>query len=239
MSESARPANGAWKPWRMDELARPPRPAPNGGEAPQRFRQQAELEELRENARRQARREGYEAGFAEGREQGYHDGLEQGRETGRKELDAERDALLAHMNALLQGMQQALEQAETDIGDALVDVALATGLRLAGEAIEKRPEQILERVHELLREEPLFGGRPRLWLHPEDLALVESRLADELAAAGWKAVPDASMQRGGCRLTGSEGELDATRETRWQALLAHARRTRGHGAKGAEAGATP
>jgi flagellar assembly protein FliH len=45
-----------------------------------------------------------------------------------------------------------------------------------------------------------------------------------LEAADWRAQPDDTVERGGCRITGPEGELNATREARWQALLARARR---------------
>lgn len=229
MSERAPAAPDGWKPWRMDELASPSAPAaaaPAPTAATQGFRQQSELKQLREKTRLEAWREGHAAGLAEGREKGYRDGLEQGRQAGQAQLETERDTLTAALGALLHGMQQALTDFETEAGEAMTDVALATGYRLAGEAVDAHASQALSVVRELLHEEPLFGGQPRLWLHPDDLALIQPQLAGELEAAGWKALPDAALQRGDCRLTGPEGELDATRETRWQSLLAHARRPR-------------
>ncbi|WP_275429677.1 FliH/SctL family protein, partial [Serratia marcescens] len=43
-------------------------------------------------------------------------------------------------------------------------------------------------------------------------------------SAGWTLRADGALSRGGCRVSGPEGELDATRESRWQALLARTRR---------------
>ena len=188
------------------------------------FRQQAELRALREKTHAAAQQEGYAAGFAEGREKGYAEGLQAGRETGERELAERRQQLVEPLAALIDGLREALDQLDTDIGDSLADVALAAGRQLAGDALQAKPEQIRTLIRELLREEPLFSGQPCLRLHPDDLALVDAQLADELGGAGWKTQADASLERGGCRVTGPEGELTATREVRWQALLARARR---------------
>jgi flagellar assembly protein FliH len=188
------------------------------------FQQQSELDALREKTRATAHQEGYTAGFAEGREKGYAEGLQASREAGERELAERRRELVESLTALLDGLREALVQLDTDIGDSLADVALAAGRQLAGEALAAKPEQIRTLIRELLREEPLFSGQPCLRLHPDDLALVDVPLADELGATGWKVQADATLERGGCRVTGPEGELNATREVRWQALLARARR---------------
>ncbi|HET7223002.1 MAG TPA: flagellar assembly protein FliH [Rhodanobacteraceae bacterium] len=196
------------------------------GEHERAFQQQSELRALREQTRAAAHQEGYAVGFAEGREKGFQQGLEQGREAGERELAERRRELVAPLAALIEGLREALDQLDTDIGDSLADVALAAGRQLAGDALQAKPEQIRTLIRELLREEPLFSSQPRLRLHPDDLALVDTQLADELGAAGWKTQADPTLERGGCRVTGPEGELNATREVRWQALLA---RTRRHG----------
>ena len=43
-------------------------------------------------------------------------------------------------------------------------------------------------------------------------------LGKELKAAGWALQPDDQVSRGGCRVTSATGELDATWESRWQAV---------------------
>jgi flagellar assembly protein FliH len=228
MSDGASDDTRSWQPWRMGELAdAPATDAAPGKRDPadeRAFQQQSELRALRENTRAAAHQEGYTAGFAEGREKGYEEGLRASREAGDRELAARRQELVEPLTALLDGLREALDQLDTDIGDSLADVALAAGRQLAGEALQARPEQIRTLIRELLREEPLFSGQPCLRLHPDDLALVDTPLADELGGAGWKVQADATLERGGCRVTGPEGELNATREVRWQALLARARR---------------
>lgn len=224
------PLSSSWRRWHMDELRQQARP----GSAPaddteqrerqRRFEQQAELRALREQARAAAQQEGYEAGLAQGREAGYQQGLTEGRQAGEQQFEELRQERLTPLVALAGEFRRALDQLDDEIADTLVDLALATGRRLAGEAFDAHPEQVLARVRDLLHEEPLFSGQPRLWLHPEDLALIDDELTAELRAAGWKTQPDATLERGGCRVTGPEGELNASREARWEALLARTRR---------------
>ena len=228
MSDGASDNAKSWQPWRMGELAEAAATdVARGKRDPvdeRAFQQQSELRTLREKTRAAAHQEGYATGFAEGREKGYAEGLQAAREAGEHELAERRRELVEPLIALINGLREALDQLDTDIGDSLADVALAAGRQLASEALQAKPEQIRTLIRELLREEPLFSGQPCLRLHPDDFALVDAQLADELGAAGWKTQADAMLERGGCRVTGPEGELNATREVRWQALLARARR---------------
>lgn len=228
MSDGASDTTKSWQPWRMGELAEAAvaetAHARRNAVDERAFQQQSELRALRETTRVAAHQEGYTAGFAEGREKGYAEGLRASREAGERELAERRRELVEPLVALVNGLREALEQLDTDIGDSLADVALVAGRQLAGDALQAKPEQIRTLIRELLREEPLFSGQPRLRLHPDDLALVDTQLADELGATGWTVQADATLERGGCRVTGPEGELNATREVRWQALLARARR---------------
>jgi len=228
MSDGASDNARSWQPWRMGELAEivVAEAARGKGDAgdEQASQREAELHALREKTLATAHQEGYTAGFAEGLEKGHAEGLQAGREAGERELAERRRELIEPLVALIEGLREALDQLDTDIGDSLADVALAAGRQLAGEALQAKPEQIRTLIRDLLREEPLFSGQPCLRLHPDDLALVDAQLADELGTAGWKTQADATIERGGCRVTGPEGELNATREVRWQALLARARR---------------
>ncbi|MGL6159392.1 flagellar assembly protein FliH [Microbulbifer sp.] len=207
-----------WRRWSMGELSG----GHDGGLAVDR--RETELEALREETRERARLEGWEAGFQAGREEGLARGFEEGRRAGEEESARRRRELLEPLAGLAQGFSEALSRLDEEIAADLVDLALATGRQLAGDALREHPEQILDLVRALLREEPLLGDGPRLWLHPEDLSLAEAELGRELAAAGWKLCPDPRLRRGGCRVSGAAGELDASWENRWQELREQVRR---------------
>ncbi|SDS00911.1 flagellar assembly protein FliH [Pseudomonas oryzae] len=231
MSERRPPHDGEqWRPWQMEELASPPQAGRQQRETQRQealrqaaFKRNAELQALREQAQQQAREQGYREGFAEGRDAGYAAGLEEGRRQGELELQQQLQQTLQPLQGLAAQFSAALAQLDEQIAAQLVDLALVTGRQLAGEALEAHPEQILEIVRELLHSEPALSGQPRLWLHPADLLLVKAHLGAELEAAGWRLQPDGEISRGGCRASAASGELDASRERRWEALVAQIR----------------
>lgn len=221
-----------WRRWQMGELDSRGQVAADPGERRRQAERQraqqrrAEFESLRRQELERAREEGYQQGLAAGREAGHAEGLEQGRAEGLAEYRDRAETALAPMSALLQTFHDALQELDDSVADELVELALETGRQLAGEALDAHPEEVTRLVRKLLHDEPLLNGEPRLWLHPEDLALVSEELGEEFKSAGWVLQPDDELTRGGCRVTCPSGELDATRETRWQAVMSRVRRPR-------------
>ncbi|WP_275287412.1 flagellar assembly protein FliH [Halomonas elongata] len=238
MSDDARNARDAaaistWRRWRMGELRADRENVATEAEAhaAQTRRQEAQRQqEALDALREQVRRDAYEEGLRQGREAGHAEGLAQGREDAQREADAAFERRLeeeiAPLRELTSQFNEALTSLDDVIADDLVELALATGRQLAGEALKARPRQVLELVRALLHTEPPLVGQQRLWLHPLDLRLVEKTLGDELAAAGWRLQPDDQLSRGGCRVTSESGELDATWESRWQAVRDQQRKRR-------------
>lgn len=238
MSDSHRGNSGQpeqWRPWRMGPLGESERSARRKVNTVQHqldaARRQTERDRLAREKERQAalddaRRQGYAEGFAEGREAGYREGLASGQEDGYRESRETTAAALAPMNELLQSFHEALQQLDESVTDQLVELAMETGRQLAGEALKARPRAVLDLVRKLLHQETLLTGQPRLWLHPRDYELVQETLGEEFQAAGWSLQPDDVITRGGCRVTSSNGEIDATQESRWRLLLSHVRQPR-------------
>ena len=216
-----------WRTWQMDEL-QDRAPIPEGAtpadlERQARIRRraqehQAALEAERQRVREAAREEGYREGFETGHREGHAAGLKEGREQGDAELRKRTQEVVAPLVPLASRFGEAIAQLDDEIADALVNLALATGRQLAGDALKASPEQILEIVRELIHVEPALSGKPRLWLHPDDQVLVEAQLGQELESAGWRLQPDDQLSRGGCRVTSQSGELDASWESRFEAI---------------------
>lgn len=224
-----------WRRWEMDEL-RPPQASPGSHSPPdgndpaaerrrhEGERRQADLDALRQQATQEGRDAGYREGFESGHREGVEKGLEEGRQQAQQELEARKHELLAPLGELAQQFSTALDTLDDTIAEDLADLALETGRKLAGEALKEQPCQVLDVVRKLLHTDPPLMGQQRLWLHPQDHALVERHLGEELSAAGWALQPDDQISRGGCRVTSASGELDATWETRWQAIESQVRR---------------
>lgn len=221
-----------WHRWEMDELNAPQQEhrarerdrARQEAIRRQAFQRNAELEAIREKTRKEAYDAAYQEGLEQGRQEGYEQGLSEGRLAGEQELQQQLQQTLQPLLPLAERFHEALDGLDAEIAERLVDLALTTGRQLAGEALEARPEEIQRIVHELLHADPVLSGNPRLWLHPADLTLVKAHLGAEFEAAGWKLQPDEQIQRGGCRAASASGELDATLESRWEAITARVRR---------------
>ncbi|WP_226663029.1 flagellar assembly protein FliH [Microbulbifer aggregans] len=201
-----------WRRWQPDDLTG--NRARERRESAQRTLTE-ELKILREQARAEGLREGYDAGFTEG----YEKGEQEGRTAGLAETEQQRDALLAPLAELARNFSDALASLDSDIAEDISALAIAVGRQLADDALQAQPQQVAELVRSLLRDEPTLNGGTRLWLHPDDLVLVQQVLSAELEGAGWRLDQDPRIARGGCRVTTASGEIDASRDTRWQALL--------------------
>ncbi|WP_043318863.1 flagellar assembly protein FliH [Microbulbifer sp. HZ11] len=199
-----------WRRWQPEDLS---------GERERRDCMQKslakELDGLRTSAREEGHQQGYEAGYSDG----YALGLSEGRAEGIAETDQQRKILLAPLEELARNFSHALTSIDGEIAEEISKLALLVGRHLADEALKADPQQVCGLVRTLLREEPVTSDQARLWLHPEDLPLVQTDLGNELISAGWRLEQDPRLTRGGCRVTTSSGELDATRETRWQEVL--------------------
>lgn len=251
MSETQSPQfdrHHQWRRWQMDELLRPAGTGENEPSAPtsshqrkidaaqkaareaQRREEQARQEEYNK-LREQAEADGYQAGLARGHEEGFAKGLEEGRQQAEQELAQQTKDTLAPLGNLAKQFSDALTQIDDAIAHDLVALATTTGKQLAAEALNETPERILTLVRELLHTDPPLVGQQRLWLNPDDHAIVEEYLGAELEAANWKLQPDDQLARGGCRVTSAQGELDATFESRWQAVQAQERKRQSHSSK--------
>lgn len=232
--------HGHWRRWQMDELSQPSQRKPSEQESPAaehkrkvaaakkaaeaaRKREEQERQAFYDKVRRQAEEEGYQAGFERGQKEGRTQGLEEGREQANKELEKQIKQTITPLATLTQEFNEALGLLDDTVAHDLVDLALATGKQLASDALNISPEHILDTVRQLLHTEPPLVGQQRLWLNPDDHAIVEQHLGDELRAANWKLQPDDQLARGGCRVTSAQGELDATFESRWQSIQSQTR----------------
>lgn len=210
-------AQSAWERWEMASFTQKPvphaslqhAPAPEQPPpAPSLRISEAELAGLRLQARQE--------GQAEGREQGYAQGLAEGHAAGLAAVQAQA----AELQSLAQALPAALHLAQGSVADDLLALALDIARQVLGQALAAEPQAILAVVHELLQAEPSLSGAPQLLLHPDDAALVKELLADDLKTAGWRVRTDATIARGGCRVTAHSGERDATVQARWERVSA-------------------
>lgn len=182
------------------------------------FRHLSEIKALRERVKEAAHQEGYATGYEAAREEGYAKGLEEGRLAGENEMREKTKLALEPIRHLALGFSTALNSLDAEMGEQIAQIALKIGQQLALDAIKASPEAIVGLVGSVLHSDPEMIGKPRLRANPEDTAMIAEAFGDELAALGWKLIPDTQISRGGCKVISTNGEIDATWETRWASI---------------------
>ncbi len=200
----------AWQRWEMASFDPPPPPPPPQPKAPGPLDDPALVEQIAA-WREEARAEGHAQGYATGHAEGYA----AGQAAGQQEVEA-RAAQLAD---IAHGFGTAVNAIDREVAEPLLGLALDIARQALRQTLSIHPETLLPIVRDLLSNDPLTGS-PRLFLNPEDVALVETHVGAELRTAGWTIRADPAIERGGCKAEAASGEVDATVATRWQRVMA-------------------
>jgi flagellar assembly protein FliH len=145
----------------------------------------------------------------------HHEGYQAGLLEGRQHAKAEA----ANFTAMAAALAREVGELDQAIAQQVLDVALEVARQMLRTTLESRHELILPVVQEAIRSLPVLGEDRRLRLHPEDAALVRELSGEALRASSWNIVEDASIARGGCVVSSSHGEVDATLDARWRRIV--------------------
>lgn len=182
---------------------------------------------IEQEALERLKQEAWDKAYQEGFEQGKTEGFEQGQAQGQRALEEQGEQLLTQIldpvKALANQFQTAVKELDKETTSYLVELALAVGKRMAGDAIKEQPEQVAELVRELLHAEPPLSDSPQLFVSPDDYTIVKESLETEIENAGWQLKTDDRLTRGGCYVSSARGELDARWETRWESVIGQIR----------------
>src|SRR5512139_413842 len=190
----------ACKPWEMTSFEVDPHPVKNADLSSVSLPTIEQITEIHE----QARQEGYHAGRAEGYGQGQQDAA----------LEA------ARLRDIADTFSTEVGQADETISQQVLDLALDLARAMLKTALPVRPELVMPIVREAVRYLPALHQPALLYLHPDDVALVSSKMGDELGKLGWQLADDAQLEAGGCRVETASNQIDASLPTRWQRLAA-------------------
>lgn len=157
------------------------------------------LEELQ----REAYDEAYQKGYAEGVESG-------------KAEAAERTERL---NELLCALARPFDELDEVVEKALVELAMNVARQLFRREIKLNPTHVIGVVREAIQCLPVASRSVRVHLHPDDASLIRETLTPAEGEPAWQVVEDPLMSRGGCRISTDNSRIDASTETRLNALI--------------------
>ncbi|MFX4261954.1 FliH/SctL family protein [Pelotomaculum propionicicum] len=173
---------------------------------------QAQLDS--ERIKKQAHRDGFQQGSREGYDKGYREGMAKAEEEA-SAIRSQAADVLAQAEKYRRSTMESLE-------GEIIELARDIAERLISAQLTLDREVVLSVAAESLR---LVADRLNvvLYVNPDELVLVERRMGELkslLPARGqFQVVSDSAVQLGGCRVETEQGTVDATMETRREALL--------------------
>ena len=159
-----------------------------------------------------AHQEGYEAGRKEGFEFGHKEALE----SYRKKYDAQ----LSDLDMILKSFSQPFEKLDDQVENEIVELVVSMVKQLVRREVRMDPSHIVGVVREALAILPVAARDISVVLNPADAEIV--RQAYDLAEReeNWKIVEEPTLDRGGCKILAAQSSVDATLESRLDAMIA-------------------
>jgi flagellar assembly protein FliH len=149
------------------------------------------------------------------RQAGYQDGYRDGLAALASFKQTFAQQMAAQLTPLLSSFDQAFSELETEIADGVARTATLLARQVLRGELVARPEQVARVASEAVNAVLLSARHIRVFVHPDDLALVQSGAGEALAARGARLLTDAGLARGGCHVESDLGQIDARIETRW------------------------
>ncbi|MGD2118273.1 MAG: flagellar assembly protein FliH [Chromatiales bacterium] len=168
----------------------------------------ADLEKIQQ----QAREEAYEQGRKEGFEFGHKEALEQFREQFAEKLQ--------QLEQIITTFEQPFLDLDKDVETEIVDLVVSMTKQLIRREIKLEPNHIIGVVREALAILPVGSRNVSVILNPEDAALIREVYSMDEKEQSWKIIEDPVLNRGGCKVQTETSQVDATLESRLDALIA-------------------
>ncbi|MDE2167727.1 MAG: hypothetical protein KGJ66_15485 [Alphaproteobacteria bacterium] len=164
--------------------------------------------------RAQKAAEGHAEGLARGLEEGRAQGRTEGYDAGRRAAEAEVAAIAGSLAKSLEGLGGEVKVLDDTVEDAVVALALELARRVIGAEVARSREALAGLIRKVLAEIPIDAGTPRILLHPDDLAVLQTHVSD-VGSGKVDLVADETIEAGGCRVL-ADGIDSATRpDRRW------------------------
>ncbi len=151
--------------------------------------------------------------------QAYDEAFAIGRAEGLRAGQNEAAIRTGRLEQILNALAQPFDELDEIVEQQLVELAMAVVRQLFRREIRLEPTHIIGVVRDAIRLLPVASRSVRLHLHPDDAALVRETLSPAEGEPAWAVVEDPLITRGGCTVSAENSRIDATAESRLQALI--------------------
>jgi flagellar assembly protein FliH len=161
-----------------------------------------------EKIQKQAYKEAYDEGLAKG----YQEGITKG--------NSELEPQLQLLKKALSVLSEPFAQLDQEVEQQLTELAITIARQLVRREIKTDPGQIIAIVREAILALPSAAKKTYVYLHPEDLELVKTKLTASEPESFWRLMEDPTLSRGDCKIMTDTSTIDATVERRLSSLAA-------------------
>lgn len=154
------------------------------------------------------------------RQAGYQDGLRDGQASAEAFKQNHARQVATQLGALVQSFDQAFAELENRMAETLTRTAVELAKQIVREELRQHPEHIARVAHDALDALMLSARHVRVFVHPDDVSLVQAGAADTLKARGAHVLADASLSQGDCRIESDIGSVEALVAQRWKQTAA-------------------
>ena len=152
-------------------------------------------------------------------QQAYDEAFEKGRAEGVAAGEAAVKERAERFDELLQALAMPFDRLDETVEKQLVELAVAVVRQLFRREIRIEPTHVIGVVREAIQLLPVASQNVQVHLHPEDATLIREALSPAEGELAWGIVEDPLVTRGGCRVTTENSQVDATVESRLQAVI--------------------
>lgn len=148
-------------------------------------------------------------------DESYAQGYREGVAAGQRESKAVAERLQRALAALNAPFAELDEQVEQE----LVALAVAIARQVIRREIKADPGQVVAVVREGIASLPVASRNIRVFLNPDDAAVVREALAITEGERAWQILEEPTLTRGGCRVVTDTSQIDATLEARLAGIV--------------------
>ncbi len=160
-----------------------------------------------EEMQKQAQREGYKVGFDEGRKAGL--------EAAQKDIEQQ----LSYLKQIMTSLNTPLNDLDQQIENDLITLTTSVARQIVRRELKIEPEHVIGAVRAAVAVLPINDRKLRIYLHPQDIELVQKGFSIEANDVSWKWIEDPMLTRGSCRLETADTIVDATVEARLESVI--------------------
>ncbi|MDG6777634.1 FliH/SctL family protein [Thiomicrorhabdus sp. zzn3] len=173
---------------------------------------QRQTEVLKKETYELAKREGFDAGYEEGKKLGQQEAKEIALAEAEKQLANE----LERMDGVISSLNAPYRLLENKVYESLTHLALQVAEEVIQQEIKGRSDWVFKIIHEAVNTLNDSLAPIDVFLHPNDLKLIESHSDD--VAKNWRLHADEAVSEGTCRVKQDFSSIDHNWKNRFQTM---------------------